>query len=109
MLLPKENRLRDKKWIVQVRQFPCILTHCMPNEYMGTDPHHLMTGRHSTMKAPDNHVVPLRHDLHALIGSKKYPTEYELFMDYMNRELMGELTRAWAEKLYRDRHHGETG
>lgn len=60
-MIPKENRLRDPKWLIAVRSIPCVVT----GNPDGNDPAHIRYGCLSGgMKPADDLVLPLRHDIH---------------------------------------------
>lgn len=99
MQSPKQNRPRDRKWLDHVRTLPCLLTGHIGED---VDGHHLMTGRGSMgMKAGDDCVIPLRHDLHAQIGTKEYPTEMDVIREHLTNDVLDKLLKAYARELYR--------
>ena len=63
MLLPKHKRIRDRAWLDEVRNQPCIVTGATPCE-----PAHIRFGLGGGMglKPGDNRVVPLVPQLHRL-------------------------------------------
>jgi hypothetical protein len=63
MLFPKHNRIRDRAWLDEVRDQPCIVTGATPCE-----PAHIRYGLAGGMglKPDDNLVVPLVPELHRL-------------------------------------------
>ena len=61
MLFPKQKRIRDRAWLDEVRDQPCIITGTTP-----CDPAHIRYGLAGGMglKPNDNRVVPLTNQLH---------------------------------------------
>jgi hypothetical protein len=61
MRFPKHNRIRDRAWLDEVRDQPCIITGTTP-----CDPAHIRYGLSGGMglKPDDNRVLPLAHELH---------------------------------------------
>ncbi len=112
-MMLKEPILRDPAWLKHVRTLPCVVTgyRWVEGADMGVDPAHIRWGFHGAgMKPPDNHVLPLRHDLHVLQHQMGEPRFWEWHMpelivpqaeydDATPDEIMRALI-AYAEKLY---------
>jgi len=102
MLLPKQEIIRDKKWTRLLNAYPCTVSGSLTTQYMDVVGHHLTLGRYSRDKASDDHCLPLRQDLHAALHVHQ-KGEYGFWLENIDRKLMGDLLKAYGEKLYRER------
>lgn len=96
MLIPKDKKIRDERYLGQVRGEPCLICGT------GGEAHHVMFAEHRGMaqKVGDNWVVPLCHhchmELHAFGDERSW-------WDIHGIEPLG-----WAEKHW-SKYKGEHG
>lgn len=103
MLIPKQTRIRDAAYLKAVREMSCVVTGARSTEYMSVVPHHLTLGRFSAgLKAGDNHVLPLRQDLHQELHQRGEFGFWVECMDTMNSRILPEALKALAEQYYRE-------
>lgn len=96
MLLPKQNLVRDRKYLDYLRTQSCILTGLSAVEDMAVDPMHIGTGGKG-LKSSDDEVLPVVHYLH-----QQGHDSGEVSMLRANAPdwLLREAFRAYARMLY---------
>jgi hypothetical protein len=97
----KIPRLENKKWLIALRDFPCVVT----GNRGGNDPAHIRYGLTGGMglKPPDDLALPLRHDQHvAQHNHKGGEVGYwrEVFAN--DERFMMDCLKAYARQLYRE-------
>lgn len=93
LLLPKDNPIRDRKYLDFLRDQPCLFT-----GEMGCEPAHIGTlGK--GIKSSDAHAIPLVHWLH-----RRGHQHGEVSMIRANIPdwLLRDCLRLYAEKMYRE-------
>ena len=93
VLLPKQQRVRDRKYLDSVRDGVCILTNT-PNP----DPSHIRYGCLSAgMKPGDDLVLPLNHALH---GMSHNIGEVKFWRNHITDEVLMNALKALAREEY---------
>lgn len=100
LMFPKPVEFRDRAWIKALREYPCVITGDYRNDYMDIVPAHLsFSGRGMARKADDNHVLPIRADLHQLQHGM---SEIRWWRTNLTDNLLEDALIALAEKLYQE-------
>jgi len=63
MDLTKNKTFRDRSWLDELRDHPCLITQHYGTESDAVDPCHQGTAGKG-IKSPDNEALPLKHSLH---------------------------------------------
>jgi hypothetical protein len=83
MMRPKEKRLEDLKYLLHLREQPCIVSGHYATDTLAVDPSHVGC-RGRGIKSDDCLALPLRHDLHAKLHQHGEATFYrENLPDYV--------------------------
>jgi hypothetical protein len=75
MLIPKINRIKDKKWLAAIHELPCLITKQQTNivaHHLLRSPSRLGMGGRSG----DNHVVPLTDKMHKALHNHGDETDF---------------------------------
>lgn len=101
MINPKQDRIRDRKYLDWLHDQPCVLS----GNPSGNDPAHIRYGCFSGgMKPSDDLVLPLRHDLHTMQDRGElsfWRTQLSMGTLYSDNLMMDAL-KALAEKRYQE-------
>jgi len=98
MLIPKQEPLRDRKYLNAVRDMRCIISGRYADDYNKVEACHIGTlGR--GIKSPDNHVLPMMHEYHQAAHNSGE-------ISFLRQHVPGDVLRD-ALKLYAERLHEE--
>lgn len=98
LLLPKQNIIRDRRYLDYLRTQPCLLTGFSATEDMAVDPMHIGTLGKS-IKSPDDECIPVVHYLHRNgHGGGEITMLRENAPDWLIRDCF----RAYARQMYKD-------
>lgn len=96
MLIPKQNLVRDRKYLDFLRTQSCILTGYSATEDMAIDPMHLGTAGKG-LKSGDDECLPVVHYLHA---QGHQAGEISMLRANAPDWLLREVFRAYAREQY---------
>ena len=90
--------IRDRQYLKWLRDQPCLITGWRAQEHLAIDPAHIGTSG-TGIKSPDNHAIPLRHDLHEISHRIGFGN---LLKQYAPDWLLRAMAKAYAEKMYQE-------
>jgi hypothetical protein len=97
LLLPKDNLIRDRKYLDWLRDQPCLLTGYSASESMAVDPMHIGTAGKG-LKSGDDEAIPVVHYLHR---SGHQAGEVSMLREHAPDWLIRDAFRAYAREMYR--------
>jgi hypothetical protein len=98
LMFPKDNPIRDRKYLDYLRSQSCLLTGFSATETMAVDPMHIGTGGKS-LKIGDDCAIPVVHYLHR---DGHQSGEISMLREHAPDWLLRECFRAYAQNLYAD-------
>jgi hypothetical protein len=96
MRFPKTPLLRDKGYLVWLRDQPCVITGLYGSDNDAIDPAHIGTAGKG-IKSADNHVLPVLHSIHQKMHANG---EIETFRERLPRDVLRYMLKLYAETLY---------
>lgn len=91
--------LRDRKYLLWLRDQPCVITGQHGTEFNAIDPAHIRSAAYAGtgIKPPDNHVLPVLHSIHLDMHQHG---DMAVLKDSGDDRVLRHMAIAYAEKLY---------
>ena len=105
MMIPKRPPVRDKAYILWLRQQPCVITGLRTSANETVDPMHIGTAGKG-IKSGDDEVLPVIHHYHALAHQGG---ELTMFRKWLPDDVLRAALRAYARERHAAYKDGLTG